>query len=94
MWISPVARAAAAHALIWSVAPALLVGNLHQDTLEAAYWGDEPSLGSARHPPLLSLMIRGVLGVGHAPIFLLLLMSQVGMAVAAVYVWRAARLYG
>jgi len=91
---SPVARAAAAHALIWSVAPALLVGNLHQDTLEAAYWGDEPSLAFARHPPLLSLMIRGALGVGHAPIFLLLLMSQVGMAVAAVYVWRAARLYG
>lgn len=88
----PVALAVAAHALLWSVAPALIVGNLHQDTLEAAYWGNDGALG-ARHPPLLSLALECVLRLGHAPIFLLLLMSQIGMAVAACYVWRAASLF-
>ncbi|MCW2285024.1 4-amino-4-deoxy-L-arabinose transferase-like glycosyltransferase [Rhodoblastus acidophilus] len=91
---SPVVLAVVAHVLIWAVTPALLIGNLHQDTLEAAYWGSGAPLSLARHPPLLSLMIQTVLGLHHAPIFLLLLMSQLGMAVAAFYVWRAARLYG
>jgi hypothetical protein len=88
----PVALAVIAHALLWSVAPALIVGNLHQDTLEAAYWGNDGALG-ARHPPLLSLALELVLRLDHAPIFLLLLLSQIGMAVAASYVWRAASLF-
>ncbi len=88
------ALAVLAHVLIWSIAPALIIGNLHQDTLEAAYWGEEPSFGPARHPPLLSLAIQAVLRLDAAPIFLLLLMSQIGMALAALYVWRSARLFG
>ena len=63
-----VALAVLAHALLWSVAPALIVGNLHQDTLEAAYWGNDGAFG-ARHPPLLSLALELVLRLNHAPIF-------------------------
>ncbi len=87
------ALAALAHALIWSVVPALLIGNMHQDTLEAAYWGSDYSWGYAEHPPLLSWVIGLALRIGHAPIFTLLLISQIGMVVAAAYVWRTVRLY-
>ena len=87
------ALAALAHALIWSVVPALVIGNMHQDTLEAAYWGGDLALGYPEHPPLLSWVIGLALRIGHAPIFTLLLISQAGMVVAAAYVWRTARLY-
>ena len=87
------ALAALAHALIWSVVPALLFGNMHQDTLEAAYWGGDLALGYAEHPPLLSWVIGLALRIGHAPIFTLLLISQIGMVVAAAYVWRTVRRY-
>jgi len=87
------ALAALAHGLIWSVVPALVIGNLHQDTLEAAYWGSDLALGYAEHPPLLSWVIGLALRIGHAPIFTLLLISQIGMVVAAAYVWRTVRLY-
>ena len=87
------ALAALAHALIWSVVPALLFGNMHQDTLEAAYWGGDLALGYAEHPPLLSWVVGLALRIGHAPIFTLLAISQIGMVVAAIYVWRTVRLY-
>ena len=87
------ALAALAHALIWSVVPALVIGNMHQDTLEAAYWGSDLALGYAEHPPLLSWVIGLALRIGDAPIFTLLLISQIGMVIAAAYVWRTVRLY-
>jgi hypothetical protein len=87
------AVAALAHALIWSVVPALVIGNMQLDTLEAAYWGGDLALGYAEHPPLLSWVIALALRIGHLPIFTLLLISQIGMVVAAAYVWRAVRLY-
>ena len=88
-----IALAALAHALIWSVVPALVIGNMHQDTLEAAYWGGDLALGYAEHPPLLSWVMGLALRIGHAPIFTLLLISQAGMVVAAAYVWRTVRFY-
>ena len=97
MWRSPEGAgrtrllAALAHALIWSVVPALVIGNMHQDTLEAAYWGGDLALGYPEHPPLLSWVIGLALRIGHAPIFTLLFISQAGMVVAAAYVWRTAR---
>jgi hypothetical protein len=87
------ALAALAHALIWSVVPALVIGNMHQDTLEAAYWSGDLALGYAEHPPLLSWVIGLALRIGGPPIFTLLLISQIGMVVAAAYVWRTVRLY-
>jgi len=87
------ALAALAHALIWSVVPALVIGNMHQDTLEAAFWGGDLALGYPEHPPLLSWVIGLALRIGHAPIFTLLLISQAGMVVAAAYVWRTVRFY-
>jgi len=87
------AVAALAHASIWSIVPALVIGNMHSDTLEAAFWGSDFALGYAEHPPLLSWILDLALRIGHAPIFTLLLISQIGMVIAAVYVWRAVRLY-
>jgi 4-amino-4-deoxy-L-arabinose transferase-like glycosyltransferase len=91
---SPMAFAVLVHALIWSIIPALIVGGLHQDVLEAAYWGNDFALSYSRHPPLPSWLIDAVLLIGHAPIFSLLAMSQLGMAIAAAFVWRTARMFG
>lgn len=87
------AAAALTHALIWSVVPALVVGNLHADTLEATYWGSDRLFGYPEHPPLLSWLIDLVVRAGCPPIFTLLLITQIGMLIAAVYVWRVVRLY-
>jgi hypothetical protein len=89
----PTALAALAHALIWSVVPALVIGNMQQDTLETASWGGDLALGYPEHPPLLSWVLGLALRIGHAPIFTLLLVSQIGMVIAAAYVWRTVRRY-
>ena len=87
------ALAALAHGLIWSIVPALIIGNMHQDTLEAALWGGDLALNYPEQPPMLSWVIGLALRIGHAPIFTLLLISQIGMVVAAAYVWRTVRNY-
>jgi hypothetical protein len=89
----PIVIAALAHLLIWSIGPQLIFGNLHSDTLEAAYWGRDLALGYAKHPPLATWLIDAVLRIGLPPIFALMLLSQTGMAIAAFFVWRTVRLY-
>ena len=49
---SPILVATLAHLALWSISGALIFGNLHADTLEAAYWGRNLALGYAKHPPL------------------------------------------
>lgn len=82
-----------AHVLIWSLGPALLFGNLHADTLEAAYWGRDLALGYSKHPPLATWMIDAVLRLGAPPVFSLMLLSQAGMAVAACFLWKSVRMF-
>ena len=89
-----IALAVAAHCLIWTVGPTLLVGNLHTDTLEAAYWGRAWAFGYEKHPPLVSWLIDLALRSGSQPIFALMALSQATVAVTAFFVWRTTRLYG
>ena len=90
---SPMAAAIVVQALIWTLGPALLVGNLHGDTLEAAYWGRDWALGYAKHPPLTTIALDLALRTGAQPILALMALSQLTVAIAAIYIWRAVRLY-
>ena len=89
--LHPLALALLVQALVWSIGPALVFGNLHADTLEAAYWGRDWALGYAKHPPLLSWLIDLALRTGLQPIFALMLLSQATVAVTAYFVWRIAQ---
>lgn len=82
-----------AHGLLWSVTPALLIGNLHADTLEAIYWGSEWALGYGKHPPIATWLLDAAVGIGVAPIFCVLVASQVTVAIASFFVYRTIRLY-
>ncbi len=79
--------------LLWTLGPTLLFGNLHADTLEAAYWGRDWQLGYFKHPPLLSWTLDLALRTGLQPILALMLLSQLTVLVTAWFVWRIARLY-
>ncbi len=80
-------------AVLWSVGPALLFGNLHTDTLEAAYWGREWALAYSKHPPLISWMMDLVLRTGLPSIFALMLLAQACVAIAALFIWKTVRLF-
>ena len=76
---------------LWAVLPGLYAGNLHTDTLEAAYWGRDLAWGYSKHPPLVSFLINAVLRPGTAPILTLLLLGQ---GLAFVSAWYAYDLVG
>ena len=90
----PVMGAILGHALIWTVLPALFLGNLYPDTITAAYWGRDFAFGYFQHPPMTSWIIDAALWMGHFQIFLVLLTAQLTVAVAAYFVWKTAGLYG
>ena len=90
---SPALIAVLAHVLIWSLGPALVFGNLHSDTLEAAYWGRDLALGYAKHPPATTWLVDATLRLGVSPIASLMFLSQAGMAMASFFVWKSVRLY-
>ena len=91
--VSPILLAVLVQLAVWSIGPGLLFGNLHSDTLEAAYWGRDWALGYAKHPPVTTWLIDSVLRLPIPRIFGLMLLSQATMAVAAFFLWRLARLY-
>lgn len=91
--LSPVALAAIVQLLVWSVGPGLLFGNLHSDTLEAAYWGRDWALGYAKHPPVTTWLIDLMLRTGLPRIFALMLLSQMTVLVASFFIWKIARRY-
>ena len=78
---------------LWSVGPTLLFGNLHTDTLEAAYWGREWALAYSKHPPVTSWMMDLALRTGLPAIFALMLLAQACVAVAALFIWKTVRLF-
>jgi len=78
---------------LWSVVPAILFGNLHTDTLEAAYWGREWALAYSKHPPVTSWMMDLALRTGLPSIFALMLLAQACVAVAALFIWKTVRLF-
>jgi 4-amino-4-deoxy-L-arabinose transferase-like glycosyltransferase len=70
--------------ILWAVLPGLYFGNLHTDTLEAAYWGWDLAWGYSKHPPLVSWLMALVLKPGAAPIFTFLVLGQ-GLAIVSAY---------
>jgi len=77
--------------LLWAVVPGLAFGNLHTDTLEAAYWARSFALGYTKHPPLTSWVIDAVLFPGRWSILSLLLASQFLSFLTGFMVWRVVR---
>ena len=91
--LHPLTFALAVQVFVWALGPALIFGNLHADTLEAAYWGRDWALGYAKHPPMATWLMDLALRTGLQPIFSLMLLSQLTVAVTAFFVWRIARLF-
>ena len=91
--LHPLTFAIALQVFVWTLGPALIFGNLHADTLEAAYWGRDWALGYAKHPPMATWLMDLALRTGLQPIFALMLLSQLTVAVTAFFVWRIARLF-
>lgn len=73
---------------LWAVLPGLVFGNLHTDTLEAAYWARQFALGYTKHPPLTSWVIDVALHTGRWSILGLLLTSQLLGFISAFFVWQ------
>ena len=92
--LHPLTFALAVQVLVWTVGPALIFGNLHADTLEAAYWGRDWALGYAKHPPMATWLMDLALRTGLQPVFALMLLSQLTVAATAFFVWRIARFFG
>ena len=90
---SPIAVALLVQVIVWTLGPALIAGNLHGDTLEAAYWGRAWALGYSKHPPLTSIAIDLALRSGLPPILALMALSQLTVGVAALFIWRSVRLF-
>ncbi len=87
------ALAVLAHALMWSIGSALLVSNLHQDTLEIIYWSRDLSLGFRKHPPLLPYLVNLILVPGPFSILVIELFGQLAVVVSAFYIYRTVGLF-
>ncbi len=81
------------HAFIWSVAPLLTVGDLHSDTLEIVSWASQLAMGNPKHPPMATWIMHMVLALPGSRLFNLFALSQLGVAIASLFVWRSVRLY-
>lgn len=91
--LDPMIFAVALQFVMWSVGPLLIFGNLHSDSLEAAYWGREWLWGYSKHPPVTSWLMDLALRTRLPPIFALMLLSQATVAMTAFFVWKTARLF-
>ncbi|HUZ66766.1 MAG TPA: glycosyltransferase family 39 protein, partial [Beijerinckiaceae bacterium] len=81
------------HCLVWSLGPARFVTSLHPDTLQIIFWGRDWQLGYPKHPPLASWLLNALVHPGAAPIVTVLTLGGVCVAIAAAFIWAAARLY-
>jgi len=70
---------------VWTFGPAVLLHNLHQDTIEILYWSRELALGYPKHPPLAPVLVRLFMVAGSAGVFSLMVLSQIGFIIAALY---------
>lgn len=78
--------------ILWALIPSLYFGNLHTDTLEAAYWGRDLAWGYSKHPPLVSWLLTVILKPGSAPILTLLVLGQALAIFSAWYVYDLVRI--
>lgn len=75
----------------WTLLPAWLAGNLHPDTLEGLYWGQNWLWGYHKHPPLAawsSELVHAVFGSANWAYYAL---SQAFIAAAFASIWLLAR---
>jgi len=77
--------------VLWAFLPGFAFGNLHTDTLEAAYWARSFALGYTKHPPLASWVIDAALWPGRWSILGILVASQFLGFIAAFFIWRLVR---
>ena len=83
------------NALLWWLIPSIGLGNLHVDTLEAAFWTHDLAFGYWKHPPLLTWLIDLVFLPGPLSIFSILFLSQIITISTAFFIWKLAyRLQG
>ncbi len=92
-WIGAVALAGLAHALLGGLLPALFLGDLHADTLEAIAWSRELDWGYAKHPPLLAWLLHVAMSIPGPRIFVLMILSQASVALTAALVYATTRLF-
>jgi len=80
-----------AHALLWTLIPALTNANLPLDVIEALAWGREWRLGYDKHPPLSAWAAELAAIVGARSDIALYALSQVCVGIGALLMWRLAR---
>ena len=91
--LNPMIFAMAVQLMVWTLGPFAFFGNLHSDSLEAAYWGREWQLGYSKHPPVTSWLMDLALRTPLPPILALMLLSQITVAITAFFVWKTTRLF-
>ena len=74
--------------LLWAILPGLFFGNLHSDTLEAAYWAHDLAWGYSKHPPLLSWILATFIIPGRSSVFQIALLGQCMAGLSACYIYR------
>ena len=77
---------------LWTIIPSLVFGNLHTDTLEAAYWSRDIAFGYEKHPPLLSWLIKIFEFPGPYGIFPLLSLGQIFSLIATLCIYKSINL--
>jgi 4-amino-4-deoxy-L-arabinose transferase-like glycosyltransferase len=78
--------------ILWTIIPSLVFGNLHTDTLEAAYWSRDIAFGYEKHPPLLSWLIKIFEFPGPYGIFPLLSLGQIFSLIATLCIYKSINL--
>ena len=78
------------NALLWWLIPGLVLGNLHVDTLEAAFWTHDLAFGYWKHPPLLTWLIDLVFVPGPLSILSILFLSQIITISTTFFIWKTA----
>ena len=79
---------AVAHAVLWTLLPALLCRNLPLDVVEAVAYGQEWQIGYWKHPPLPWWLVDIVRDLGGSRLWPLFLLGQLAVVVCFWAVWR------
>ncbi|MGK9234874.1 glycosyltransferase family 39 protein [Inquilinus limosus] len=75
----------------WTLLPAWLAGNLHPDTLEGLYWGQNWLWGYHKHPPLAAWSAELVHAVFGSADWAYYALSQAFIAAAVAGIWLLTR---
>ncbi len=78
-----------AHAVLWTLMPALFHANLQRDQIEGFAWGYEWQWGYAKHPPLWAWLLEATTFLTGAPSALAAYaLGAVSGALALFFIWR------